>query len=85
MPVAEEIHARLQAAFAPTVLNVVDDSESHRGHAGFQEGGESHFIVAIAAPAFATMSRLQRHRAIHAAIGPDIMERIHALAIDVKT
>jgi BolA protein len=84
MPVADEIHQRLSAAFSPTHLIVEDDSEAHRGHAGYQEGGESHFNVSIAAPAFADMSRLQRHRAIHAALGPELIGRIHALALDVR-
>lgn len=84
MKVAEEIGARLTAAFAPTELEIVDDSERHRGHAGYREGGESHFRVTIRAPAFAAMGRLERHRAIHAALGPELVARIHALALDVR-
>ena len=83
--VAEEMRRRLQAAFAPTALDVVDDSEAHRGHAGFQEGGESHFNVAIRAEAFRGQSRLARHRAVHAALGADLLGRIHALALDIDT
>lgn len=83
MRIAEEIHARLTAAFAPELLVVEDDSEKHRGHGGWREGGETHFNVAIRAPAFAPMSRVARHRAIHAALGPDLVGRIHALALDV--
>lgn len=79
----EEIRQRLEATFAPHVLEVVDDSESHRGHAGFQEGGESHFNVRIRAAAFQGQSRIARHRAIHAALGRDLMAQIHALSIDV--
>ena len=83
MSKTQEIEDKLRAAFAPRQLEVVDDSESHRGHAGFQEGGESHFNVAIRSEAFAGMSRLARHRAIHNALGPDLIARIHALALDV--
>lgn len=83
MGTTEEIRARLQAAFAPDRLEVADESEAHRGHAGYREGGESHFRVMIRAPAFAGMGRVARHRAIHAALGPDLMARIHALALDV--
>ncbi len=85
MSLTQEIRAKLQAAFEPTHLEVIDDSESHRGHAGFQEGGESHFNVVIAAPAFAEMSRIARHRAVHAALGPAVMTRLHALALDIRT
>lgn len=83
MTKAEEIEARLRAALDPREIEVVDDSESHRGHAGFQEGGESHFNVRLRAEAFKGMNRLARHRAVHGAIGPDLMGRIHALALDL--
>ena len=83
MPLAEEMRARLEAAFRPEALEIRDDSERHRGHAGYREGGESHWHIAISAPAFAEMSRIERHRAIHAALGRDIVERIHALQLRV--
>ena len=78
----QEIEDRLREAFSPRELQVVDDSESHRGHAGYPEGGESHFNVAIRAAQFKNMNRLARHRAIHAALGPQLISEIHALAID---
>lgn len=83
MSITEEITARLDQAFAPRELEVVDDSESHRGHAGFREGGESHFNVRIRADAFDGQSRIARHRAVHAALGKDLVGRIHALALDI--
>ncbi|GHE00024.1 BolA family transcriptional regulator [Allgaiera indica] len=83
MNVTQEIQTRLTQAFAPDELRVIDESERHRGHAGYQEGGESHFRVTIKAPAFAEMSRIARHRAIHEALGPDLVGRIHALALEV--
>jgi BolA family transcriptional regulator, general stress-responsive regulator len=83
MSTTTEIRDRLQAAFEPTDLQVVDDSERHRGHAGYQEGGESHFNVRIRAPAFKGQSRIARHRAVHAALGPDLVARIHALSLDI--
>ncbi|MDD9738763.1 MAG: BolA family protein [Marinovum algicola] len=82
---SEEIRQRLMAAFAPAELHVEDDSEAHRGHAGYQEGGESHFRVRLRAEAFAGQSRIARHRAVHAALGPDLMAAIHALALDLDT
>jgi len=83
MAVTEEIHAKLHAAFQPTHLVVVDDSESHRGHSGHREGVQTHFNVEIRAPAFAPMSRVARHRAVHAALGAELIGRIHALALDI--
>jgi len=85
MSVITEIRDRLQQAFDPRELEVVDDSESHRGHAGYQEGGESHFNVRIRAEAFAGQSRIARHRAVYAALGPDLVGRIHALALDIDS
>ncbi|MEO0389657.1 MAG: BolA family protein [Pseudomonadota bacterium] len=80
---ADRIEAALRAAFAPRELTVVDDSASHAGHAGAPHGGESHFNVHMRADAFAGQSRIARHRAVHAAIGSELMADIHALAIDV--
>ena len=83
MAVSEEIRSRLDAAFAPVRLEIIDESERHRGHAGYREGGQSHFRVTIRAPIFATMGRVERHRAVHAALGADLVARIHALALDI--
>ena len=80
----ERIEARLRETFQPRVLEVVDDSERHRGHGGYQEGGESHFKVTIAADAFAGMSRIARHRAVHAALGADLVSEIHALGLTIS-
>ena len=83
-PVAAEIDKRLRAALAPTRLAVTNDSDKHRGHAGHDGSGESHFTVDIEAPAFAGMSRLERQRAVNAALGDLMRERIHALAIRAR-
>lgn len=83
MGLAEDIRARLAAEFAPERLEVMDDSEEHRGHSGWREGGETHFSVVIEAPVFGPMSRVDRHRAVHAALGPELVGRIHALALKI--
>ena len=83
-PVAAEIEKRLRAALAPTRLEVTNDSDKHRGHAGHDGSGESHFTVEVEAPAFAGMSRLERQRAVNAALGDLMTERIHALAIRAR-
>ena len=85
MLVKDEIHERLSAAFNPRELTVVDDSESHRGHAGYQEGGQSHFNVRMRAQAFETIGRVARHRAVHKALGAELVGRIHALALDLDS
>jgi BolA protein len=84
MGVKTEIETRLTEAFSPRELSVIDESEKHRGHAGFQEGGESHWQVVIAADAFNGMSRIARHRAVHDALGKELVGRIHALALTIR-
>ena len=79
--IADEMKARL-ATLQPTLLEIIDESESHRGHAGFREGGESHFRIRLTSPAFSALSRIQRHRLVHQTLG-DIVPRIHALALEL--
>ncbi len=83
MGLADQIKAALEGAFAPTSLQVVNESHLHSGHAGDDGTGESHWRVVIRAPAFGPMSRVERHRAVHAALGPGIIGRLHALGVDV--
>ena len=84
MRVEDEIREKLQTAFDPRSLDVRDDSEAHRGHAGYQEGGQSHFQVTIEADFFKDLSRLARHRAVNDALGPELIGRIHALALNIS-
>ena len=79
------IEEKLLANFEVDRLDVIDESESHRGHAGFQEGGESHFCVRLVSADFRGLSRIARHRAVHAALGKELLAEIHALALDLST
>ena len=83
-PVAAEIEKRLRETLAPSQLAVINDSDKHRGHAGHDGSGESHFTVEIEAPAFAGLSRLDRQRAVNRALGDLLRERVHALAIRAR-
>ncbi|ETX29234.1 BolA family protein [Roseivivax isoporae] len=80
-----EIETRLREAFAPRELMVRDDSERHRGHAGYREGGDSHFHVVLRSARFEGLSRIARHRAVHDALGSQLMSDIHALSLDLGT
>ena len=84
MALQSEMEARLRAALAPTKLEVRNDSAHHAGHAGDDGTGESHWHVTIAALTLDPLSRIARHRAVHDALGPDIMGRIHALAMKIE-
>lgn len=83
-PLADEIEKRLREALAPTRIAVINDSDKHRGHAGHDGSGESHFTVEVEALAFAGMSRIDRQRAVNAALGDLLRDRIHALQIRAR-
>jgi BolA protein len=81
MSVAEEMHVLLTEAFAPARLAIINDSAKHSGHMGDDGSGESHFTIEIDAAAFADMNRLARQRAVIAALGDIVGQRVHAVAI----
>ncbi len=79
-PVATEMLRRLQA-LEPTRVDLVDDSEKHRGHGGYNPAGESHFSLDIESRQFEGKSRVERQRMVHKALGEMVGERVHALSI----
>ncbi len=83
-PVAKEITARRTEALSPTRLAVIDDSEKHRGHAGHDGSGESHFTVEIESPQFVGQNRVARQRAVNAALADLLRDKVHALAIKAR-
>jgi BolA protein len=72
------------AALDPISLEVVDESERHRGHGGWKEGGETHFRVRVVSAAFAGKSRLERHRMVNALVAPEFQGALHAFALETK-
>lgn len=83
--VAERMRSRLNAAFAPERIDIVDDSEKHKGHAGAREGGESHFTVTVVAAAFEGKSRVERQRMVNKALAEELAGPVHALSIKAET
>lgn len=81
MSVAEEMRELLTEVFAPAKLAIINDSAKHSGHMGDDGSGESHFTIEIEAAAFAPMNRLARQRAVIAALGDIVGQRVHAVAI----
>ncbi|MGF1561380.1 MAG: BolA family protein [Geminicoccaceae bacterium] len=81
MSVINEIKTRLNVAFAPSFLEVIDESAKHAGHVGARPEGETHFAVSITAQAFAGQSRLARQRMVMAELEPLMRTRIHALQL----
>jgi BolA family transcriptional regulator, general stress-responsive regulator len=82
--VGESIRERL-AALEPQALELVDESEMHRGHAGYREGGGTHWRLAIVSPRFSGKTTVARHRMIYQALGSLMQHPIHALAISARS
>ena len=83
-PVATEIEARLRLALNPTHMLVINDSDKHRGHAGHDGSGESHFTVELVSTAFTGKTRVARQRMVNEALKDLLVEKIHALSIRAR-
>lgn len=84
MPIyADRIREKITAAFEPEVLEIVDESARHAGHAGAHPdgGGETHFNVVIESKVFAGKTRVERQRAVYAVLANELNERVHALSL----
>ena len=82
-PAVAQIRSALEQAFAPSLLEIVDDSARHEGHTGARGGG--HFKVTLVAEAFRGHSPLERHRLVYAAVAPLMSSAVHALNIVART
>lgn len=83
MSTADRIRERL-AALQPELVELEDESERHRGHAGYREGGGTHWRLTIVARAFAGQPTVARHRMVYAALGSLMQHPIHALAVQAR-
>ncbi|MGQ3017427.1 BolA family protein [Phenylobacterium sp.] len=77
----DAIHQKLTQAFAPTRLEIEDESSRHAGHAGSRPGGETHFNVLIEAEAFAGAPKVARQRMIYRALSDEMAGPVHALSL----
>ena len=84
MTLKEWMTRTLEDGFRPTILKVVDESNQHAGHAGWREGGETHFRLDIVSGVFQGKSRVERHRMVNAALAPAFARGLHALAIQAR-
>lgn len=82
---AERLEAALVAAFAPDLVRVMDESARHIGHAGARPEGQTHYSVLVVSAAFRGMSRVERSRAVHAALEREFAGGMHALALTLRT
>lgn len=83
--VATAIDGKLRATFAPVRLAIEDESSKHHGHAGWREGGETHFRVEIVSDAFEGKTRVARQRLVYAALKEELDAGLHALAMETLT
>lgn len=81
MHMEEIIASKLTQAFAPEHLEVIDESEQHRGHGGWREGGETHFQVVMCSAAFTGMPRVARQRAVNKVLSQELATTVHALSM----
>jgi BolA family transcriptional regulator, general stress-responsive regulator len=81
MHVEERITRKLQQAFAPETLEVVNESHRHAGHASSPGTGESHFSIKVVSRSFAGKTRLERHRMVNEVLAEELAGKVHALAI----
>ena len=83
--VAKAIDNKLRTRFAPQRLSIEDESSRHRGHAGYREGGESHFRVEIVSSAFEGHGRVARQRLVYQTLKDEFAAGLHALALTTLT
>ncbi len=84
-PLIRQVEAKMQNAFSPVSLEVINESHLHAGHQpGFDGQGESHIRIRMTAAHFNGMSRVNIHREINALLADELAAGLHALAIDVK-
>jgi len=83
--VADRIRTKLMDALTPVSLDIVDESHKHKGHAGYREGGESHFHVTVVSAAFEGQNRVARQRAVYGALAEELAGPIHALSLKLMT
>jgi len=84
MTLRDWIAATLAERFRPVALTVTDESHQHAGHAGWREGGETHFRLDIVSEAFRGKNRVERHRLVNTALAPAFGRGLHALAIQAR-
>lgn len=82
---ARRLEQRLREAFNPTLLEIVDDSARHAGHAGARAEGETHFSVLLVAPTFSGLSRVARARAVHERLAAEFGSGMHALSLTLRS
>ena len=85
MATADTIAQKLKDALTPQHIEVVDVSHHHAGHAGWRDGGGTHFAVTIKAASFLGKSRVQQHRLVNSILADELAGDIHALELHLSS
>ena len=78
---ADLIRNALTTALKPQLIEIIDNSAAHAGHAGARSGG-GHYHVTLVAEAFEGKSLVKRHQLIYQVLGDLMKQEIHALGIN---
>jgi BolA protein len=84
-PIAQRIREKIMNRLTPVDLRLEDESARHAGHAGHDSRGESHFALTVVSERFAGMNRVDRQRLVYGILAEELAERVHALALTLKT
>lgn len=84
MKIYNIIKRKLEKALEPSFIEIKDDSSKHKGHAGFKEGGETHFTIRIVSEKFAGLSKIQRHQLVYGILKEEMNNPIHALSLELR-
>lgn len=85
MSIAASMRTKLNATLSPEMLEIIDQSHLHAGHAGHDGRGESHFAITIVSQAFAGKNRVQRQRLVYSILAAELKDRVHALSLKTLT
>lgn len=83
MQVKAQIEEKLQKSFLPHILEVIDESDHHKGHGGWREGGNTHFRIKMVGGQFKGTTPIAKHREIHTILAAELAGGVHALAIEL--
>ncbi|MEM8596619.1 MAG: BolA family protein [Pseudomonadota bacterium] len=84
MSTSAKMEEKLRAAFTPEAMTLIDESEKHRGHGGWREGGETHFHLLMTSAAFEGQNRVARQRAVNRVLAEELVEQVHALSMELR-
>lgn len=74
---SDRIRSALEGTFAPIFVDVINESHMH----SVKPGSETHFKIVVASDAFEGKSRVDRQRAVNAALKAELSAGLHALTM----